>query len=268
MFGFQRGSPNDCASNDLRDLEADVDPDQVHQLERPHPEAAAEAADAVDLLVRRDALLEQPQRLARRTGGRSGSRGSPGPSLATITRLPIASPTARASVERALARLRGGDHLEQLHQRRRVEEVHADDVLRAAPRRSPASSRGSTTCSCRGRSRAARPPTAARTARASARPARAPPRSRARSRASSSSEPASTSRASASAASSSLQRPRSAPVREPAVHALAAALERLRERVVQVGVDPGEAAELGDARRPSCRRPPPRALAGSSVTAP
>ena len=35
----------------LRDLEADVDADEVHQLERAHPEAAAEAADAVDLLV-------------------------------------------------------------------------------------------------------------------------------------------------------------------------------------------------------------------------
>ena len=44
-------------------VEADVDPDEVLQLERAHAEAGAQPADAVDLLDGRDALAEQPQRL-------------------------------------------------------------------------------------------------------------------------------------------------------------------------------------------------------------
>ena len=47
----------------LRDLEADVDPDQVHQLERPHPEASAHAHDPVDRRVVGDALGQQLERL-------------------------------------------------------------------------------------------------------------------------------------------------------------------------------------------------------------
>ena len=43
--------------------EPDVEPDEVHQLERPHPEAAGHAADAVDLLGRREAVVDDPQRL-------------------------------------------------------------------------------------------------------------------------------------------------------------------------------------------------------------
>jgi len=45
------------------DVEADVEADEVHQLERPHPKATAEAADLVDLRDRRDPLLQQLQRL-------------------------------------------------------------------------------------------------------------------------------------------------------------------------------------------------------------
>ena len=47
----------------LRHLEPDVDADQVHQLERTHAKAAAQAADAVDLLDRGHPLGQQPQRL-------------------------------------------------------------------------------------------------------------------------------------------------------------------------------------------------------------
>ena len=42
-----------------RDLETDVDADEVHELERAHLEAAGHPADAVDLLQGGDLLLEQ-----------------------------------------------------------------------------------------------------------------------------------------------------------------------------------------------------------------
>src|SRR5689334_22497546 len=44
-------------------VQANVHPDQVHQLERTHPEPAAHPADLVDLLHRRGSLLQQLQRL-------------------------------------------------------------------------------------------------------------------------------------------------------------------------------------------------------------
>jgi hypothetical protein len=49
----------------LRHLEVDVDAHQVHELERAHPKAAADAHDPVDYLVARDPLTQQPQRLER-----------------------------------------------------------------------------------------------------------------------------------------------------------------------------------------------------------
>ena len=67
----------------------------------------------------------------RRTGRPQRFTRKPGPSAATITCLPIASPASRASASAPLAGLVGGDHLQQLHQRRRVEEVHPHHVLRA-----------------------------------------------------------------------------------------------------------------------------------------
>ena len=48
-----------------RDLEVDVDPDQVHELERPHPEAAVLAQTRSICVVVGDALVEDPQRLER-----------------------------------------------------------------------------------------------------------------------------------------------------------------------------------------------------------
>ena len=47
----------------LRHLVAHIDAHQIHQLERAHPEAAAEAHDPVDLLGSRQPLLKEPQRL-------------------------------------------------------------------------------------------------------------------------------------------------------------------------------------------------------------
>ena len=108
----------------LRDLEADVDPDHVHQLERPHPEAPAEAADPVDLVVRRDPLLQQPQRLGVERPAAAvdeESRAVGGEDHALAHRL---AQLARA-VDGRLARVDPRDHLDEPHERRRVEEVHS-----------------------------------------------------------------------------------------------------------------------------------------------
>jgi hypothetical protein len=112
----------------LRHLEPGVDPDQVHQLERPHPEAAAEPVDAVDRRMVGDPLLEATQRL-----------GGEGPAAAVDEEArPVGGEDdvlahRRADLagepERAVAGLIGADQLEQPHQRRRIEEVHPDNVL-------------------------------------------------------------------------------------------------------------------------------------------
>ena len=54
---------------------------------------------------------------------------NPGPSLARMTVFPIASPVAWASSSATSAELLAGDHLQQAHDGRGVEEVHADDPL-------------------------------------------------------------------------------------------------------------------------------------------
>ena len=111
-----------------RDVEAGVDPHEVHQLERPHAEAARQPADAIDGLDRCDSLLEQLERL------------EPERAIAAIDQEPGAvggvdhvlahrlTGGARQR-ERRLGGLLAGDDLEQAHHRRRVEEVHPDDAL-------------------------------------------------------------------------------------------------------------------------------------------
>lgn len=113
-----------------RDVQADVDPDQVHQLERPHPEPAPHAADAIDLLERRDALLEQLQRLeAKRPVASVDQEARPvhGDDHVLAHRLAGGPGQSQCRVRGLFA----GDHLKQAHDRRRIEEVHADDALGA-----------------------------------------------------------------------------------------------------------------------------------------
>ena len=110
------------------DFEVDVEADQVDQLERAHPEAAAEADDAVDRRRVGDAVAEHPQRLQREGAGEAvgdeagavlGPDRGPAHPLGDLGR----------RRQRRLGGALGGDDLDQLHQRRRVEEVHADDAL-------------------------------------------------------------------------------------------------------------------------------------------
>ena len=195
------------------------------------------------------------QRLARK----------PGPSRATITRLPIRSPAARA-----------------------VSSASGEDSdRRRPPRAAPSAATGLKKCmpttvlgprggASRARSPAARrcwwrarrpaPQTSrqlARTARASARGPRAPPRSRARTGRGPRARGAGCSRASACSASLARSSGRARrPSRGRARTAAEPALERLRERVVQVGLEAGQAGDLRDARRPSCPRRRRRASRG------
>ena len=124
----------------LRDREADVEPDQVHQLERAHAEAAA-AHRAVDLLGRGDPLLHDPQPLERErpvaaVDDEAGAVGGVDHVLAHR----LAGGTGRG--EGVGAAVVAGDHLEQPHLLRRVEEVHADDALVARGQRGDAQRRG------------------------------------------------------------------------------------------------------------------------------
>ena len=110
------------------DVEPDVDPDEVHQLERAHAKAAPESACAVDLLHRGHPLAEQLERLK-----------TPRPVAAvdqearSVRRVDDALAHGLAAGARDGESARGGlgagDHLQQCHQRRRVEEVHAHDPL-------------------------------------------------------------------------------------------------------------------------------------------
>ncbi len=112
----------------LGDLEAGVDADQVHQLEGAHAKAALDAHDPVDRLDIRDSLLQEPQRLQPKRAVAAVDQEA-WPVLRADDRLAhrLARPVRER--ERALIRLLAGDHLEQAHDRRGVEEVHADDAL-------------------------------------------------------------------------------------------------------------------------------------------
>ncbi len=238
----------------LRDLEVDVDPDQVHELERPHPEAAADPHDAVDLVVGGDPLAQQPQRLERerarargwrRSRSRRRRESAPGPSPVRRRR-PSASVSSEVSspATTSTRRISGG----------RVEEVHAADPLGPLD---PGGDRGHRERGGVGgedRLRAA-----------DARPA-----SRTGSRFSSRSSGAASITSSQSARSSSARRlakagrrrlglglrPATAlgPSGQRRAKPSGASLERARIWVVEVGVEPPQAGELGD---PGAHRPRP-----------
>jgi hypothetical protein len=116
----------------LRDLEADIDPDEVRQLERPHAEAPAHPDDPVDLGMAGDALCQELQRLhPERTSAAIGEKAGAVARHDDALSEPLSGPPSQR--DRIVGGLVPGDHLEQLHRRHRVEEVHSDDVLR--PRR-------------------------------------------------------------------------------------------------------------------------------------
>jgi hypothetical protein len=113
-----------------RDVEVDVHSHQVHELEGAHPEPAADPHDAVDLVVASDALTQQAKRLEReRSRHPVGDESDPVPGADRNS--PQGSRDLGREGERLLRGLIPGDDLDQPHHRRRVEEVHPADPLRA-----------------------------------------------------------------------------------------------------------------------------------------
>ncbi len=131
----RRGAPARLAEAQLvegaRDVEARVHADEVAELEGPHAKAAAEAADAIDRLDVRDPFGERAQGLqaeraiaAVHQEPRAVGRADHG----LAHRAPGRVGELKGAIRRADAR----DHLDELHQRRGVEEVHPHDALRVA----------------------------------------------------------------------------------------------------------------------------------------
>jgi len=107
--------------------EVHVVADQVHQLERPHAETAGVAVDRVEGGDVGHPLLQQAQRLGV-VGPRDAVDDEAG--RGGDAHRPLA-PGARGGLDRrAHGRVAGQavHHLDQRHQRDRVEEVHADQA--------------------------------------------------------------------------------------------------------------------------------------------
>ena len=202
-----------------------------------------------------DALLKQPQPLAPRTGGRSGSRGSRDRRRRRSRPCPSPRRPRAASSTHSVRALLGANHLEQRHQRRRVEEVHADHVLGSRRRARERCHRDRRRVGGQHASSGRTPRTAPRTGRASGPRARAPPRSRGRRAASSSSDGTRLEQADRVLADPPLLDP----LRKAAAHPLRAALECLRRPGRGAACASRRPRRAARCRRPSCRRPPRRA---------
>ena len=216
-LGRQRGSPNDSSVNDFATSKPTSMPTRSISSNGPirKPPPSRQMRSICSCVATRSWSRRSASRAERAPAAVDEEAGAVGGEDHGL-----AHRLARRAgqLHRPVARLVGADHLEQLHQRRRVEEVHAHDVLgprRGAGERGDGDRRG---VGGEHRVVAADLRQSARTARASGRRARAPPRSRARSAASPSSASTGSSRAPASAPHASLL--------DPAVQAAAHAVRR------------------------------------------
>ena len=110
------------------DPEADVEPDEVGQLERAHRVVEADPRARVDVLGRAEALLVGPHRLGEErhedaVDDEARPVGRDDDLLAELGRRGRGSAASVASVGR-----RAADELDQRHDRHRAEEVHADEA--------------------------------------------------------------------------------------------------------------------------------------------
>ena len=164
------------------DLEVDVEADQVDQLERAHPEAAAEADDAVDRRRVGDAVAEHPQRLQREGAGEAvgdeagavlgADRGAAHPLGRPRSSPPAPPRRSRSAATTSTSFISAGGLKKCMPTTRSGCGTPAAIAVDRAARR----------CWWRGSPRARRPRPARRRARASARASPAPPRSPGRSR--------------------------------------------------------------------------------------
>src|SRR5688572_21445448 len=119
---------------DLEDLEADVEADQVRELERPHRVPHAEPEDRVDVLAGGDAFHQREGRLVDE-GHEDPVRDEPG--VVGDGDRGLFEPPRELDGQRVNG-IGGGlapDDLHELHHRDGVHEVHAYDAVRAARRR-------------------------------------------------------------------------------------------------------------------------------------
>ena len=130
VIGAGRHAPvvEEALVDDLACREVHVDAGEVHQLERPHAEAAAVAHDGVDLGRTRAALLIDAQALG--ADGRATEIDQEARRVADDDRhARLALAQCHHGIDRGLRGVGGADDLDQFHQRHGIEIVHAADAL-------------------------------------------------------------------------------------------------------------------------------------------
>src|SRR6185312_3941478 len=132
---YQRGRKARVAKEGAEDRtgygEVDILADQVGELERPHAEAAALAQHRINGGGGGRLLGQQPQTLGVERPGDAVDDEAGGGTRANRGRAPGARQRLDLG-ERSRVAGHAADDLDQLHQRRGVEEVHADQTLRRA----------------------------------------------------------------------------------------------------------------------------------------
>ena len=121
----QAGIGVEPGRHDFHDRVGDVEPDQVHQLEGTHPQSDRIPGDAVDIGHRGDTLRQQ----------REGFGGQGPPEVVHHEAWSVLGVHRGVSERRHETRCGGdefgrgahaGDHLDESHERNRVEEVQAE----------------------------------------------------------------------------------------------------------------------------------------------
>src|SRR5690606_19740976 len=114
--------------HDLADLVERVDADEIAEGERPHRISAAEHHSRVDVLDARHTTLELADRV-QHVGNQEEVHHEPGVVLRGDRHLPELPGEFEGAVERLVARGDGAHHLDQLHDRDRIEEVQAHEPV-------------------------------------------------------------------------------------------------------------------------------------------
>ena len=130
VIGTRRHAPvvEETLVDDLARREVHVDAGEVHQLERPHAEAASVAHHGIDLGRRGAAFLVDPQPLG--ADCRAAEIDQEARRVADDHRhARLALAQRHHGVDHPLRGVGGADDLDQLHQRHGVEIVHAADAV-------------------------------------------------------------------------------------------------------------------------------------------
>ena len=115
----------------LENLERGVEPDQVEQRQRSHRKAATGPHGGVEVLPARESGAVHPHRGVE-VAEQQGVRDEPGAVVDDDRRLAEPARQRRHGVHGVGVAHHGADHLDELQDGRRVEEVHAHDAIRSA----------------------------------------------------------------------------------------------------------------------------------------